>query len=175
MTDNMSCSDAIQKGHERMKQKLNILAALIAIMLLLTACGAGNTVERPAESSSNSKAGDTVESFAETSPGSGENIDIPGYEYLSLQAGSKSQSVYLTNPEKNAAYFVMTLKLENGKTLWKGKALYPGEAFTDIKLKKALKAGKYKAILRYDCFSVRDNEPLNGAEVQLNLKVHEKD
>lgn len=172
MTDNLSCSDAIQKGRERMKQKLNILAALIALMLLLTACGAGDTAERPAESSSNSKAGDTVERFAETSSSGGENIDIPGYEYLSLQAGSKSQSVYLTNPEKNAAYFVMTLTLENGETLWTGKALYPGEAVTSIKLNKPLKAGDYPAILHYDCFSVSDNEPLNGAEVQLNLKVH---
>ena len=175
MTDNLSCSDAIQKGHERMKQKLNILAALIALMLLLTACGAGNTAERSAKSSPDTKAGDTVESFAETSPSGGESIDIPGYESLSLQAGSKSQSVYLSNPEKNAAYFVMTLTLENGETLWTGKALYPGEAFTDITLNKPLKAGEYKAILRYDCFSVRDNEPLNGAEVQLKLKVHEKD
>lgn len=162
MTDNLSCSDAIQKGRERVKQKLIILAALLVLMLMLTACGAGDKAQRSAESSP----------VSESSSGSGENIDIPGYEYLSLQAGSKSQSVYLTNPEKNAAYFVMTLKLENGKTLWKGKALYPGEAFTDIKLKKALKAGKYKAILHYDCFSVSDNEPLNGADVQLNLKVH---
>lgn len=155
-----------------MKQKLIILAALLVLMLMLTACGAGDKAQRPAGSSPDSKAGDTGERFAESSPGSGENIEIPGYEYLSLQAGSKSQSVYLTNPEKNAAYFVMTLTLENGDTLWTGKALYPGEVFTDIKLKKTLNAGEYKATLHYDCFSVSDNEPLNGADVQLNLKVH---
>lgn len=155
-----------------MKQKLIILAALLVLMLMLTACGAGDKAQRSAGSSPDSKAGDTGESFAESSPGSGENIDIPGYEYLSLQAGSKSQSIYLTNPEKNAAYFVMTLTLENGDTLWTGKALYPGEVVTDIKLKKTLKAGEYKATLHYDCFSVSDNEPLNGADVQLNLKVH---
>ncbi len=174
MTDNMSCSDAIQKGRERMKQKMSILVVFIAIMLLLTACGAGDTSERPAGSSPDVEAGDTVERFAEASSGSGESIDIPGYESLTLQAGSKSQSVYLQNPEKNAAYFVMTLTLENGETLWKGKELYPGEAFTDIKLNKPLKAGSYAAILHYDCFSVSDNEPLNGAEVQLTLTVHEK-
>ena len=132
---------------------------LIAFILLLTACSAGDTVER----------------FAEASPGSGESIDIPGYTNLTLQAGSKSQSVYLSNPEKNAAYFVMTLTLENGETLWKGRALYPGEAFTDIKLNKPLDAGDYAAILHYDCFSVSDKEPLNGAEINLNLTVHEKD
>lgn len=142
-----------------MKQKLNILVVFIALMLLLTACSAGNTVER----------------FAEANPGSGENIDIPGYENITLQAGSKSQSVYLLNPEKNATYFVMTLTLENGETLWTGEALYPGEAFTGITLNKPLEAGNYAAILHYDCFSVSDNEPLNGAEIKLNLTVHEKD
>lgn len=157
-----------------MKQKMSILVVFIAIMLLLTACGAGDKAQRPAGSSPDSKAGDTGECFAETSSGSGENIVIPGYENLTLQAGSKSQSVYLLNPEKNAAYFVMTLTLENGETLWKGKELYPGEAFTDIKLNKPLKAGSYAATLHYDCFSVSNNEPLNGAEVQLTLTVHEK-
>ena len=51
---------------------------------------------------------------------------------------------------------------------------YPGEVFTDITLNKPLKAGDYAATLHYDCFSVSDNEPLNGAEVQLTLTVHEK-
>ena len=81
MTDNTSCSDAIQKGRERMKQKWSILVMLIAFMLLLTSCGAGNKVEQS----------DTVSRFAKANPGGGESIDIPGYESLSLQAGSKSQ------------------------------------------------------------------------------------
>ena len=157
-----------------MKQKRNIFAAFIALMLLLTACSTGDKAEQLAESSPDSEAGDTAERFAEASSGSSENIDIPAYENLTLQAGSKSQSVYLFNPEKNAAYFVMTLTLENGEMLWTGKALYPGEAFTGIMLNKPLEAGSYTAILHYDCFSVSDNEPLNGAEVQLNLTVHEK-
>lgn len=149
-----------------MKQKLSILVMLIAFMLLLTACGTGDTI---------GDAKDTVSRFTEANPGNGESIDIPGYESLTLQAGSKSQRVYLFNPEKNAAYFVMTLTLENGDTIWKGKALYPGEAFTDIKLNKPLDAGDYAAILHYDCFSVSDKEPLNGADIELNLTVHDKD
>ena len=49
-----------------MNRKSNILAAFLALalVLLLTACGAG---------------GDRVERFAEANPGSGENIAIPGY------------------------------------------------------------------------------------------------
>ena len=162
-----------RKGGEFMKRKLCILAALSALMFLLTACNAGNEAKRRTESSPESVAGDTVERFAEANPDGGESIDIPGYESLTLQAGSKSQRVYLFNPESNSAYFVMTLTLETGETLWTGKPLYPGEAFTGIMLNKPLNAGDYSAILRYDCFSVSDNEPLNGAEVQLTLTVHE--
>ena len=149
-----------------MKQKLSILVMLIAFMIILTSCGASDTA---------GDAKDTVSRFTEANPGSGGSINIPGYESLTLQAGSKSQRVYLFNPEKNAAYFVMTLTLENGETVWEGSALYPGEVFTDIMLNKSLEAGDYTATLHYDCFSVSDKEPLNGADIELKLIVYEKD
>ena len=147
-----------------MNRKPNILAAFLALALalalalLLTACGASS--------------GDKVERFAEAAPGSGENIAIPGYETLSFQAGKTAQTVYLKNPPENAAAFVMTLALDDGTALWTGEALQPGEAFTRITLQKALRAGEYGATLRYDCFSITDNTPLNGAEIKLTLSVH---
>lgn len=143
-----------------MRRVIHILAVLLTLVMMLTACGSG---------------GDKVERFAEASPGSGESINIPGYENLTFEAGSRLQKVYLPNPKENAAYFVMTLSLADGETLWTGKALQPGEAFTQITLKRALEAGEYAAKLHYDCFSVSDNEPLNGAEVKLKLTVHETD
>jgi hypothetical protein len=60
---------------------------------------------------------------------------------------------------------------ESGETLWTGKALSPGEAFTRIALTRALDAGEYPATLHYDCYSLNDNTPLNGAEIQLTLEV----
>lgn len=137
-----------------MNRKPNILAAflVLAFVLLLTACGAG---------------GDRVERFAEAAPGSGANIAIPGYEKLSFAAGKTAQTVNLKNPPENACAFVLTLTLEGGETLWTGKALFPGEAFTSITLNRALDAGEYPATLHYDCFSLQDNTPLNGAEIQL--------
>lgn len=143
-----------------MKRTAILHVLVLALALLFTAC---------------TPSGDTVERFAEGLPGSGESINIPGYEALTLKADSRLQKVYLPNPKENAAYFVMTLTLEDGEMLWTGKALYPGEAFTQITLKRALKAGEYAAKLHYDCFSVSDNTPLNGAEVKLNLTVHETD
>ncbi len=141
-----------------MSRKSNILAAFLALVLalLLTACNAG---------------GDRVERFAEANPGSGENIAIPGYEKLSFAAGKTAQTVNLKNPPENACTFVLTLTLEDGETIWTGKALSPGEAFTRITLSRALDAGEYPATLHYDCFSLNDNTPLNGAEIQLTIEV----
>ncbi|MBR1606849.1 MAG: hypothetical protein IJ664_03985 [Clostridia bacterium] len=141
-----------------MNRKPNILAAflVLALALLLTACGAG---------------GDRVERFAEANPGSGANIAIPGYEKLDFTAGKTVQTVNLKNPAENACTFVLTLTLEGGETLWTGKALSPGEAFTRITLTRALDAGEYPATLHYDCFSLQDHTPLNGAEIQLTIEV----
>ena len=141
-----------------MNRKSNILAAFLALALalLLTACGAG---------------GDRVERFAEAAPGSGENIALPGYEKLSFRAGKTEQSVNLKNPAENACTLVLSLLLEGGETLWTGKALSPGETFTRITLTRALDAGDYPATLHYDCYTIEDNRPLNGAEIQLTLEV----
>ena len=141
-----------------MNRKPNILAAFLALVLalLLTACGAG---------------GARVERFAEANPGSGANIAIPGYEKLSFAAGKTAQAVNLKNPPENACTFVLALTLEGGETLWTGKALSPGEAFTRVTLTRALDAGEYPATRHYDCFSLNDNTPLNGAEIQLTIEV----
>ena len=141
-----------------MSRKPNILAAFLALalVLMMTACGAG---------------GDKVERFAEANPGSGENIAIPGYEKLDFVAGKTAQTVNLKNPAENACTFVLSLSLEGGETLWTGKVLSPGEAFTRITLERALDAGEYPAKLHYDCYTIEDNQPLNGAEIQLTLEV----
>ena len=141
-----------------MSRKPNILAAflVLALVLLLTACGAG---------------GDRVERFAKTAPDSGENIAIPGYEKLTFTAGKTGQTVNLKNPAENACTFVLTLTMEDDEILWTGKALSPGEAFTRITLTKALDVGDYPATLHYDCYTIEDNQPLNGAEIQLTLEV----
>ena len=139
-----------------MNRKLNILAAFLILALLLTACGAG---------------GDRVERFAAANPGSGANIAIPGYEKLDFAAGKTTQTVNLKNPAENSCTFVLSLTLEGGETLWTGEALSPGEAFTRITLTRALDAGEYPATLHYDCYSLEDNTPLNGAEIELTLEV----
>ncbi len=147
------------KGRESMKSKLNLILVAfltLALALLLAACDSG---------------GDKVERFAEAAPGSGTNIAIPGYEILYFKAGSKAQSVRLTNPPENACTFVLSLALDDGETLWTSKALSPGEEFTRITLNRALEAGEYPVTLHYDCYSIENNTPLNGAEIKLTLEM----
>ena len=141
-----------------MNRKSNILAVFLVLVLalLLTACGAG---------------GDRVERFAEANPGSGANIAIPGYEKLSFEAGKTAQTVNLKNPEENACTFVLSLTLDDGTTLWTGEALSPGEAFNRITLERTLDVGEYPATLHYDCYTIEDNQPLNGAEIELIIEV----
>nr|WP_051527209.1 hypothetical protein [[Eubacterium] cellulosolvens] len=141
-----------------MNRKKNILAVFLglALALMLTGCSTG---------------GDRVEQFAEAAPGSGTSIAIPGYETLSFQAGKTAQTVNLKNPAENACAFVLSLTLDDGTTLWTGEALSPGEAFTRITLSRALDAGSYAATLHYDCYTIEDTQPLNGAEIQLTLEV----
>lgn len=141
-----------------MNRKPNILAVflVLALVLLLTACDAD---------------GDRVERFADAAPGTGENIAIPGYEKLTFVAGKTAQTVNLKNPAENACIFVLSLSLTDGETLWTGEAISPGEAFTRITLNRALDADKYPATLHYDCYTLKDNQPLNGADIQLTIEV----
>ena len=134
----------------------NILAAFLILALLLTACSSG---------------GDRVERFAAANPGSGANIAIPGYEKLDFAAGKTAQTVNLKNPQTNDCYFVLSLII-NSETLWTSDYIEPGYAVKKLTLSRALDKGEYDAVLHYDCFTLNDKTPLNGAEIKLNLKVN---
>ena len=144
-----------------MKRKQNILAAFLAVMLcvcMFTGC-------------SGEPAGDKVERFAAAAPSDSDSIDIPGYESLSFKAGSLSQNVNLKNPQTNDCYFVMSLII-NSETLWTSDYIEPGEAVKKLTLTRAPEKGEYDAVLHYDCFTLSDKTPLNGAEIQLTIKVN---
>ena len=112
------------------------------------------------------------------------NISIPGYESLDFKAEKKKQSVNFYNPEENTCYFRISLVLkENGGSetgsegdadediLWTSDLVKPGEEVKSIKLDKELDSGDYPAILKYECFSLKDETPLNGSNVELILEV----
>ena len=100
------------------------------------------------------------------------SIAIPGYEYFSIEAGVKKQSIALNNPETNTCYFLISLYLEDGTLLWQSEYLAPGEVSAAMELNQKLEPGTYNAVLHYDCFRINQElSPLNGAETKLTLRV----
>ena len=64
-------------------------------------------------------------SAQQTEPSEADSISIPGFDFLSLQAGAQEQSMPLYNPENNACYFRISLLLD-GEALWRSDLLAPG-------------------------------------------------
>ena len=166
----------IQKGREPMNRKPNILAPfLIALLFLGTLAGcsgdAGTFSGKPKKDYSN----------IEMNP----NIAIPGYESLEFKAGKEKQSVDFYNPDENTCFFRISLVIKdetdtaNGEegnageetVLWTSDMIEPGEHVKSIKFDKELESGEYAAILKYECFSLKDKTPLNGSNVELMLKL----
>lgn len=98
------------------------------------------------------------------------NILIPGFETLRVKAGQTEQQVMFRNPEENNCNFRIILLLEDGQVIWTSELIPPGKTLTSIELNRKLEAGKYPhAIMKYECFTVEDDTPLNGAEIRLNI------
>ena len=105
---------------------------------------------------------------AEPSP----TIDIPGYDRIQLKADATEQQVNFYNPENNTCYFKISLWQDDETKLWESKLLEPGKAIYDITLAEALASGSYEnAKVKYECFSLGEQEPLNGSEIKLTLEV----
>ena len=156
-----------------MKQKRNksLIAFLIAFMFLGTLTGCSGDM--------GGKAKKDYSNIVENP-----NISIPGFESLDFKAGREKQSVNFYNPEENTCYFRISLVLKQRDgagaggeevagedTLWTSELIEPGEEVGSITLNKELESGDYPAILKYECFSLKDETPLNGSNVELTLKV----
>ena len=164
----------MQKGREPMNIKLNkILAAFLRVRFALgalTGCSGdeGGKTDKPKKDYSN----------IEMNP----NIAIPGYESIDFKAGKKKQSVNFYNPKENTCYFRISLVLKDDgegadgdtskeEVLWTSELIEPEEEIKTIELNKELESGEYSAILKYECFSLKDETPLNGSNVELILTV----
>ena len=101
-----------------------------------------------------------------------DSIAIPGYEILEFEANKETQTLCLSNPPQNDCYFQISLYLEDDTLLWKSQLIEPGKTSEPILLTKTLERGTYtNAILKYDCFKMDGQTPLNGAETKLTLWV----
>lgn len=100
-------------------------------------------------------------------------IELPGYDWIPLKAGTLEQEQTFPNPPQNSCWIRVSLLLENGTKLWTSELVAPGESSEPVVLSQTLEPGEYKnAVLKYECFRMDDDlSPLNGGEVQLTLKV----
>ncbi|MGN0442594.1 MAG: hypothetical protein ACI4FO_07800 [Acutalibacteraceae bacterium] len=102
--------------------------------------------------------------------GEAEGIKIPGYPSITIPANQTDVTVALLNPEGNPCYFVFELVLKDtDETLYTSKLVPPGQAITDITLSKPLKAGEHNAVIKISTYSLENQSPMNGANVETVL------
>ncbi|MGN0462361.1 MAG: hypothetical protein ACI4HZ_07950 [Ruminococcus sp.] len=102
--------------------------------------------------------------------GEAEGIKIPGYPSITIPANKEDVTVALLNPDGNPCYFVFELVLKDTEeTLYKSKLVPPGQAITDITLSKPLTAGEHNAVIKISTYSLEDQSPMNGANVETVL------
>ncbi|GET15460.1 tRNA (uracil-5-)-methyltransferase [Ligilactobacillus agilis] len=102
-------------------------------------------------------------------------LAIPGYESMTMKAGTKAQKVNLYNPKENKCYFRLSIYLPDGTKVWQSQMIKPGKAIYNLNLNQTLKAGTYKnCTLRYECFALSKKlVPLNGSQINFTLNVVE--
>lgn len=102
-----------------------------------------------------------------------DTISIPGLKKWTIPSGKTKVETNFYNPAENECYFVLTVTLTNtNEQIYQSKYLKPGQHLYEVELTKAMVAGEYEAVLKYDTYSIADNKPLNGASVPFLLVVN---
>lgn len=159
-------------------RKKKILTVIIAVLLMAAALLAGMAIGGffgRADAGKTPIAG-SVGKYAEDQDYSdleeAASISIPGYDTFQFRAGQTFQSVTLHNPGENTCYFKLSLVLADGAIIWSSDLLEPGMAFTGIELREPMEAGTYENVtLKYECYSLKDRQQLNGAEIKVTVRV----
>lgn len=159
---------------KRSKKKTLIVIIILLVAAALAAAGIVYYMNRNKEKNTNVAAEvvpwDTDIKPEDTSNAADEII-IPGYAKMTMTANQKEQTVSMGNPADNQCYFVIVLKLEDGTVLYESDYLKPGEGMRKITMNQELKAGTYKAVIEYKCYSLEDKSPLNGGSAEFELNV----
>lgn len=166
--------------NEKPQKKKPFLIIFICIIMIALGLAAGifisNLLNKSPDRTYDNNAEDIKKKNddSSTSEEVADNIAIPCWDTLVMTADSTEQEVNFYNPEKNKnCDFQLTLTLENGTELWKSQLIPNGKAIYNITLNQPLKAGTYKAVIKYNCFS-RNGSQLNGSNLNFNLIVEDK-
>ena len=170
---------AAEQNEKSQKKKPFLIIFICIIMIalgLVTGIFISNLLNKSPDRTYDNNAEDIKKKNddSSTSEEVADNIAIPCWDTLVMTADSTEQEVNFYNPEKNKnCDFQLTLTLENGTELWKSQLIPNGKAIYNITLNQPLKAGTYKAVIKYNCFS-RNGSQLNGSNLNFNLIVEDK-
>lgn len=131
-------------------------------------------VDAPAISQNNPdidpNAGDWNGQQLEDKGGASKGIKIPGYPSITISKDTRDVTVAFLNPEGNPCYFKFELFLKDSEErIYTSKLVPPGKAITNITLSKALSEGEYDATIKISTYSLTDQSPMNGANVETVL------
>lgn len=105
--------------------------------------------------------------------GSTGNIAVPGFEKMTIRSGTTSQDIWIYNPKKNNCYFVASIILPGGKTVYKSGFIAPGKAIYKAEFMQNIQAGTYKStILQYDFYAL-DGTAVGGTKAYFTLEVEQ--
>ncbi|MCD7980790.1 MAG: hypothetical protein LUF32_00480 [Clostridiales bacterium] len=154
--------------------KKPVAVIIVVIVIIAAALLIWHFTQQNEDESAGGGAGEVVawdvDPDMDTAGATGE-IQIPGYESMTIAAGETTQTVDIGNPSANNCYFVITIQLEDGTVLFQSDYLEPGQGFETIELTQALEAGEYTAVIQYECYSLEDKSALNGASSEFTLIV----
>jgi len=154
------------------KKKITITTSIILLVLLFAFLGYSHFKKKTELLNVDSSAVDWNGKKKNEVKNEEATIAIPGFETITLKADETKQEVNFHNPDSNDCYFKMTLIHSDGSPLWTSELIEPGKGMYEIELETALTAGEFQnAVLKYECFSLTDQSPLNGSEINLKLIV----
>ncbi|MEG0469731.1 MAG: hypothetical protein RR562_07455 [Longicatena sp.] len=106
-----------------------------------------------------------------TLEGDVDNIAVPGFGRVTMEADKSVSYLALWNPSSNPCYFKYTIVLKKtGNILYESGLIPPGKAVTEQKLNQSIPEGSHEIQMKIDCFSLEDEtKPLNGSIVNVTL------
>ena len=97
------------------------------------------------------------------------HIALPGYEEITITAGTDTAYVALWNPPSNPCYFQFQMVYDD-EVLYESGLIEPGKAVTEVPLGRTFDAGIYDLNIVINTFSLEDGEtPMNGGNIECSL------
>lgn len=100
-----------------------------------------------------------------------DRITLPGYDEITMMAGTDTAYVALWNPDRNPCYFQFEIVLdESGESIYESRLVPPGNAVTEVQFNRRFEEGIYPVTIRITTYNLEDYEQeMNGGEIKAEL------